>query len=186
MTVPHGAPARRSHLPRSLRAAFVFLVALGLAAYALVAAGPQAHAAATLLSQGKTATASSVNAGNAAANAVDGNAGTRWESAWATRSGCRWTSARPRRSARSCCSGRPRRRRRTSSRPRADGANWTTIYSTTTGPGGTETLNVTGTGRYVRMAGSQRDTGTATACGSSRSTASMGGGAAACGTTTRP
>ena len=40
----------------------------------------------------------------------------------------------------------------------ADGTNWTTIYSTTTGTGGTQTLNVTGTGRYVRMYGTQRAT----------------------------
>ena len=40
----------------------------------------------------------------------------------------------------------------------ADGTNWTTIYSTTTGTGGTQTLNVTGTGRYVRMYGTARAT----------------------------
>ena len=33
----------------------------------------------------------------------------------------------------------------------ADGNAWTTIYSTTTGTGGTQTLAVSGTGRYVRM-----------------------------------
>jgi hypothetical protein len=40
----------------------------------------------------------------------------------------------------------------------ADGANWATVYSTTTGTGGTQTLNVSGTGRYVRMYGTQRAT----------------------------
>ena len=40
-----------------------------------------------------------------------------------------------------------------------DGTTWTTIYSTTAGTGGTQTLNVTGTGRYVRMYGTQRATG---------------------------
>jgi F5/8 type C domain/Beta-1,3-glucanase len=40
----------------------------------------------------------------------------------------------------------------------SDGTNWTTIYSTTTGTGGTQTLNVTGTGRYVRMYGTARAT----------------------------
>ena len=39
-----------------------------------------------------------------------------------------------------------------------DGTNWTTIYSTTTGTGGTQTLSVTGTGRYVRMHGTTRAT----------------------------
>ncbi|MYS24726.1 coagulation factor 5/8 type domain-containing protein, partial [Streptomyces sp. SID4948] len=40
-----------------------------------------------------------------------------------------------------------------------DAATWTPVYTTTTGAGGTQTLNVTGTGRYVRMYGSARATG---------------------------
>ena len=40
-------------------------------------------------------------------------------------------------------------------RPR-DAANWTSIYSTTTGHGFKETLTVNGTGRYVRMYGTAR------------------------------
>ncbi len=39
-----------------------------------------------------------------------------------------------------------------------DGNTWTSIYTTTTGPGGTQTLNITGTGRYIRMYGTQRAT----------------------------
>ena len=39
-----------------------------------------------------------------------------------------------------------------------DNSTWTTIYSTTTGTGGTQTLNVSGTGRYVRMNGTARGT----------------------------
>ena len=39
-----------------------------------------------------------------------------------------------------------------------DNANWTTIYSTTTGTGGNQTLAVTGTGRYIRMYGTARAT----------------------------
>ena len=41
----------------------------------------------------------------------------------------------------------------------SDGANWTPVYSTTTGTGGTQTLNVSGTGRYVRLYGTARATG---------------------------
>jgi hypothetical protein len=37
-----------------------------------------------------------------------------------------------------------------------DAATWTSIYSTTAGPGGTETLTVSGNGRYVRMNGTAR------------------------------
>ena len=40
----------------------------------------------------------------------------------------------------------------------ADGTTWTTVYSTTTGAGGTENLTFTGTGRYVRMYGTARAT----------------------------
>ena len=40
----------------------------------------------------------------------------------------------------------------------ADNLNWTSIYTTTTGAGGVETLNITGTGRYIRMYGTQRTT----------------------------
>jgi fibronectin type 3 domain-containing protein len=41
----------------------------------------------------------------------------------------------------------------------SDGVNWTTIYSTTTGTGGVQTIPVSGTGRYVRMYGTVRATG---------------------------
>ena len=40
----------------------------------------------------------------------------------------------------------------------SDNANWTSIYSTTTGTGGTQTLTVSGTGRYIRMYGTARAT----------------------------
>ena len=40
-----------------------------------------------------------------------------------------------------------------------DGMNWSTVYSTTSGPGGTETLNFTATtGRFIRIYGTQRGT----------------------------
>src|SRR5450756_2346516 len=39
-----------------------------------------------------------------------------------------------------------------------DNANWTSIYSTTTGAGGVQNLTVSGTGRYVRMYGTVRNT----------------------------
>ena len=39
-----------------------------------------------------------------------------------------------------------------------DGTNWTSIFSTTTGTGGIQTLNVSGTGRFIRMYGTVRAT----------------------------
>jgi len=113
----------------------------------------------TLLSQGKTATASSSeNSSFTAPNAVDGNTGTRWSSGfsdpqwlevdlgavhtisqvkldWETAYGTAFQI-------------------QTSD----DGSNWTTVYSTTTGTGGDQTLNVSGSGRYVRLYGTARAT----------------------------
>lgn len=40
-----------------------------------------------------------------------------------------------------------------------NGTSWTTIFQTTTGVGGREVLNVSGTGRYVRVYGTERGTG---------------------------
>jgi hypothetical protein len=37
-------------------------------------------------------------------------------------------------------------------------SRWTDIYSTTTGTGGVQTLQVSGSGRYVRMYGTHRAT----------------------------
>ena len=130
------------------------------AALALVAGPPgRAAAASTLLSQGQPATASSTeSAAYPASDAVDGNTGTRWSSAFSdpqwlqvdlgatasiTSVTLQWEAAYA-----------TAFQIQTSS----DGTNWTTIYSTTTGTGGTQTLNVTGTGRYVRMYGTARAT----------------------------
>src|SRR5450755_2675492 len=149
---------RRWHACRRISIASVVLALV--AALALVA-GPasRAHAAATLLSQGKPATASSLeNASFPASNAVDGNTSTRWSSAFSdpqwiqvdlgasasiTQVVLQWEAAYG---------------KAFQVQTSADGTNWTSIYSTTTGTGGTQTLNVTGTGRYVRMYGTARGT----------------------------
>ncbi|MFJ9244856.1 discoidin domain-containing protein [Streptomyces sp. NPDC101776] len=111
------------------------------------------------LSQGKTATSSSdENAGTIAANAVDGNTATRWSSGatdtqwlqvdlgssatitqvvlnWETAYGSDYKiQASP------------------------DGSTWTDIKSVTGGDGGTDTLDVSGQGRYLRMYGVHRAT----------------------------
>ncbi|MFE5243278.1 MULTISPECIES: discoidin domain-containing protein [unclassified Streptomyces] len=119
-----------------------------------------AGAAPSLLSQGKPVTASSQeNDGTPAAAAVDGNTGTRWSSAFSdpqwikvdlgaaasvNQIVLRWEAAYS-----------------TGYRIEfsSDNNSWSTAYSTTTGPGGTETLNVSGTARYVRLTGTARATG---------------------------
>jgi len=177
------ALTHRRSLPRWVRAITAVVVAMGLAAYALVATSTVAHAAPTLLSQGKPTTASSAeNAGTAAANATDGNTGTRWSSAFsdpqwlqvdlgATASisqvVIQWETA----------SGKAYQIQTST-----DGTNWTSIYSTTTGPGGTETLNITGSGRYIRMYGTARATAYGYSIWEFQVYGTIGGGSG-CGTT---
>ena len=120
----------------------------------------QAHApAATLLSQGKTATASSLeNSSFPASAAVDGNTGTRWSSSF---SDPQWLEVDLGASAtisQVVLNWEAAYATAFQIQTSADGTNWTTIYSTTTGTGGTQTLNVTGTGRYIRMYGTARAT----------------------------
>jgi hypothetical protein len=156
-TVPRTLrPRRRS--TRLLATVVVTAVALLTGAF-VVAISTSANAAVTLLSQGQPTTASSSeNAASAASAATDGNTGTRWSSAFSDpqwlqidlgASGTisqvvlNWEAA--------YASGF---QIQTSS----DAATWTSIYSTTTGTGGIQTLNVSGAGRYVRMYGTARAT----------------------------
>ncbi|MBX6769102.1 MAG: discoidin domain-containing protein, partial [Actinomadura rubrobrunea] len=113
-----------------------------------------------LLSQGRPATASSVEDGAYPASAaVDGDTGTRWSSAagdpqWLqvdlggtaeiSRVVLRWEAAYG---------------KAFKIQVSADGSAWADVYSTTSGTGGTQTLDVSGTGRYVRMYGTARGTG---------------------------
>ncbi|HST63565.1 MAG TPA: discoidin domain-containing protein, partial [Mycobacteriales bacterium] len=153
-------PIRRRARGRTLLAAAVAAVTTA-AAFAVVALPGTAAAADPLISQGKPATASSTE--NATANpagaAVDGNTGTRWSSAFSdpqwiqvdlgatatvTQVVLNWEAAY----------GRSFQIQTAAS---ATGP-FTTIFSTTTGTGGIQTLPVTGSGRFVRMNGTVRAT----------------------------
>jgi F5/8 type C domain len=149
----HRTPPRRTRLVVS--AAAVLTILAGYFVYTLL----PANAATSLLSQGKPTTASSTeNAGTPASNATDGNTGTRWSSAFSdpqwlqvdlgvtasvSQVVLNWESAYA---------------RAFQIQTSTNGSTWTTIYSTTTGTGGVQTLNVTGSGRYVRVNGTQRAT----------------------------
>ncbi|MFD0632119.1 discoidin domain-containing protein [Catenulispora yoronensis] len=156
-----------TRLPLRRRPHLTLLMVLTLVAGVLslnLGAGTRARAAAcgtTNLALNKTATASSVeSAAWPASSAVDGNTTTtRWSSQFSdpqwiqidlgsTQSICQvvltWETA----SAKAY-----------QIQTSADGATWTGVYSTTTGPGGTETLAVSGSGRYIRMYGTARNTG---------------------------
>ena len=113
----------------------------------------------TNVALGAPTTASSLeNSGFTAAAATDGNTGTRWSSAFSdpqwlevdlgsTQTICQvvldWEAAYA-----------------TAFQIQVsnDNSTWTSIYSTTTGTGGNQTLSVSGSGRYIRMYGTARAT----------------------------
>nr|WP_075017721.1 discoidin domain-containing protein [Actinacidiphila rubida] len=127
---------------------------------ALSATTGTARAADTLLSQGKTATASSTeNAGTPASAAVDGNTGTRWSSAAADPQWLQVDLGASATISSVTLNWETAYGTAFKIQTSADGTTWTDVYSTTTGSGGVQTLAVNGSGRYVRMYGTARATG---------------------------
>ncbi|WP_328296987.1 discoidin domain-containing protein [Streptomyces sp. NBC_00435] len=147
----HGRPARLT---------VASLAAVLVAALLVLLPSTAATAAPTLLSQGKPATASSVEgAGTPASAAVDGDNGTRWSSQFAdpqwiqvdlgaaaqlSQVVLRWETAAA---------------KAYHVELSTDGTNWSTAYSTANSTGGVQTHDITGTARYVRVYGTQRTTG---------------------------
>jgi hypothetical protein len=154
-------------LPPRIRQALAGCTAL-VAAAAVVTVTPSAIPSATAaplacgttnVALNKPATASSVeNGGTPASAAVDGSGTTRWASAFADpqwmqvdlgsslticRVGLNWEAAYG---------------RSFQVQVSANGTSWTNVYSTTTGTGGNQSLDVSGTGRYVRVNGTARAT----------------------------
>ena len=163
---------RMTRLTRSLlrwrprwRVAGIVIATLSVAAAFLSAATISAGSAAaascgtTNLALHQPTTASSIQGPSwPASNATDGNLSTRWSSAFSdpqwlevdlgsTQSICQvaihWETAYA---------------KAFQIQTSNDNSTWTTIYSTPTGTGGTQTLNVSGTGRYIRMYGTARAT----------------------------
>jgi F5/8 type C domain-containing protein len=180
-----------THACRSLgrqRSPILALTA-ALAAIVAFAVGPArpADAASTLLSQARPTTASSTENGSfPAPAATDGNTGTRWSSAF---SDPQWLQVDLGTSAsisQVVLQWETAYAKAFQIQTSADGSTWTTIYSTTTGTGGTQTLNVTGTGRYVRMFGTVRATQYGYSLWEFQVYGSLPGGGGGGGTTTCP
>jgi beta-glucanase (GH16 family) len=120
---------------------------------------PAGGAGGGLLSQGHPATSSSnENASLGPANAVDGNTGTRWSSGFSDPQWIRVDLGASHTVNRVVLNWEAAYGRAFQVQTSPDGAAWTTIFSTTTGTGGVQDLSVSGTGRYVRMNGTQRAT----------------------------
>nr|BFE60766.1 hypothetical protein GCM10020063_052920 [Dactylosporangium thailandense] len=140
-------------------------ITFGAAATALVAtfitglALRSADAAETPISQGKPATASSAeNAGTPASAAVDGNAGTRWSSAFGDPQWLQVDLGASATITKVVLSWETAYAKDFTIQTSADGAAWTTINTTVNGTGGTQTLTVSGSGRYVKLTTTKRAT----------------------------
>ena len=113
----------------------------------------------TLLSQGQPATASSVeNPNYVPAYAVDGNTGTRWSSANADPQWLQVDLGTTHTLNKVVLNWEAAYANAYQIQTSNDTTNWTTVYSTTNSTGGLQTLNVAGSGRYVRMYGQNRAT----------------------------
>ncbi|MEV6966246.1 discoidin domain-containing protein [Hamadaea sp. NPDC051192] len=144
---------------RRLHATAVAAAAALLATCFAVVLTGSAKAADPLLSQGKPVTASSAeNAGTPAANAVDGNAGTRWSSAFSDPQWIQVDLGATATVSQVVLQWEAAYATAFQLQVSADATTWTTVYSTSSGTGGTQTLAVSGTGRYVRMYGTARAT----------------------------
>jgi hypothetical protein len=119
-----------------------------------------ASAAPVLLSQGKPATASSTEgAGTPASAAVDGDAGTRWASAWSDPQWLRVDLGATSTISRVELDWEAAYATSFQVQVSADGSTWNPVHTTTAGTGGRQGFDVTGSGRYVRVHGTQRANG---------------------------
>ncbi|WP_458248753.1 discoidin domain-containing protein [Streptomyces sp. MAI_2237] len=133
-----------------------------LAAMAALLALPVPHPAAAAelpLSQGRTATSSSdENAGTPAADAVDGDTGTRWSSAASDTQWLQVDLGATATLSKVVLTWEAAYGKDYKIQASADGSTWTDLTSVTGGDGGTDSLDVSGQGRYVRMYGLHRAT----------------------------
>ncbi|MBI4976531.1 MAG: DUF4038 domain-containing protein [Spirochaetes bacterium] len=109
------------------------------------------------IAQGKATTVSSVeNTSRIGSNAVDGNGTTRWAS---EHSDPQWISidlGQVYTISQVILKWETAYGKSYQVQVSGDASSWTNIYSTTNGNGGTNILSVSGTGRYIRMYGTQR------------------------------
>ena len=113
----------------------------------------------TLLSQGQPTTASSLQGASwPASNATDGNLTTRWSSAFSDPQWLQVDLGAAHAISQVTIAWENAYATAFQIQTSSDGTTWTTIYSTTTGTGGTQTIPVSGNGRYVRMYGTARAT----------------------------
>ncbi|MCF3964141.1 beta-1,3-glucanase family protein [Streptomyces fuscigenes] len=159
MSSSTGARVHRQPLRHPSRPVVLTVLAALVAACLLSLTQAPARAADSLLSQGRTATASSTEApGTPASAAVDGDTGSRWSSGF---SDPQWLQVDLGSTAsihQVVLNWEAAYATAFQIQTSTDGTNWTTVYSTASGTGGVQTLSVNGSGRYVRMYGTKRAT----------------------------
>ncbi|MFC8588819.1 discoidin domain-containing protein [Streptomyces sp. NPDC057217] len=122
------------------------------------APAPPARAAEAPLSQGKNVTASSTEGAFAPAAAVDGDTGTRWSSAFTDSQWIQVDLGTSTAIGRVALHWEAAYAKSFRIQVSDDATTWRTLHETTSGAGGVQNLTVSGTGRYVRMAATERAT----------------------------
>ncbi|WP_423462518.1 discoidin domain-containing protein [Promicromonospora sp. MS192] len=160
---PVAGPRRTAHATRTRhgRATVAALAAGLLATAALVVPATTAQAEPVLLSQGRPATASSVENPDytPASAAVDGDLTTRWASEFSDPQWIRVDLGRSAALDRVELVWEAAYSTAYQFQVSADGTAWSTVYSTTSGDGGTDAFDVEGTARYVRLLSTARSGG---------------------------
>jgi hypothetical protein len=157
-TASRGIRAGRASVVRQVRRLSLAGVLVGLLGASVVSVSSPAAAAEVPLSQGRNAIVSSAERGDlSAAAAVDGKTGTRWSSKF---SDPQWLSVDLGKSTaiKKIVINWENAHATAFQIQTAAGGNgpWKTVYSTTTGKGGVQTINVSATGRYVRLYATKR------------------------------
>jgi len=111
------------------------------------------------LAYGKTATASSTVNGNVPANLTDGTTARRWESETADPQWVMIDLGQPTTIDRTVIKWETASAKAFQVQTSTDGSTWNTVYTTTSGPGGTQTITFTPTiARYLKVVMTQRNT----------------------------
>jgi hypothetical protein len=149
----------RWHVAGTVIATFAMAVACLSAATFSAGTASAASCGTTNLALHQPTTASSVQGPSwPASNATDGSQTTRWSSAFADPQWLQADLGTPQPVCQVVIHWEAAYAKAFQIQTSNDAVNWTTIYSTTAGTGGTQTLNITGTGRYIRMYGTTRAT----------------------------
>ncbi|MFC8763931.1 discoidin domain-containing protein [Streptomyces sp. NPDC057193] len=157
-----GSPPAFRRPASAVRRATVGALVSSLAGSLLaLAPATTAQAAPTLLSQGKTATASSTEGpAFAASAAVDGNlTGTRWASSWQDSQWLQVDLGKSATLSRAVLTWEGAYGKSYQIQASENGTDWRTVTAVGAGDGGTDEVTLSGTGRYIRMNGLTRGTG---------------------------